>query len=57
MGTLKQSSVYTQITSGPSGVMSLIPGASEEGQQKLDGLQSKVVKMIEGLEKKTYQKG
>lgn len=33
--------------------MCLIPGASEKGQQKLDGLQSKVVKMIEGLEKKT----
>ena len=57
MGTLKQSSVYAQITSGPSGVMCLIPGASEKGQQKLDGLQRKVVKMIEGLEKKTYQKG
>ena len=57
MGTLKQSSVYAQITSDLSRVMCLIPGTSEKGQQKLDGLQSKVVKMLEGLEKKTYQKG
>lgn len=57
MGTLKQSSVYAQITSDLSRVMCLIPGTSEKGQQKLDGLQSKVVKMIEGLEKRTYQKG
>lgn len=40
----------------PSGVMCLIPGASaEKGNGFLDGLQRKVVRMIEGLEKNTYE--